>query len=789
MTVSTTTVLNTYSGDGSTVAFPLNAYCQSADQVRVYVDDVEISDALFTVTGVRAAGGVTVTFDTAPADDTVVVVRRILPLTQGVDTQNNEVTYQQVFDDALDRAVMIDQQVAQESTDADGVLQAEVDRAVLVPDGEAGFEIQSVATRASKPAVFDALGRIIAGVLVATTTVFGAFGISMAATADAATANVLLNQGSNTANPRAFGATLSSGNATVNTAAVQAAIDSLSATGGEVIFDGMIPVNSQIECPYDNVSFRGVGPYSGLLWKVGTVSTDPMLYITGDNCPLIDMRFYGDQYTAFGDSISPGALVRYGDATAAINEVAVTICRFVGGRDGLAVWWGVDVTLTRVRTLQNYRWGCYTSAGVKRLTVKDFRSREVGLNEGFKFGYSGTGQVVENVLIDGFDITNCGKLDTTTSNHQEGMDLYLADARRVKISNGFITGCGNGGIEFKTQHSTYSGAIDVYEQIEISNVTVNVQDLADTNQPAFALNWNDPGAGGPGLPNTDSPAATKCRRFKFTDCKAYYNPAPSGTSGSMFQISAYSDVEIINPTCYGADVFIRTDGSGGADAKVRRLRVVGGTVEANTWGVYHTNGGLEGLDIEGTKMTCGKACIILANGTNQARADSVRIFGGARLVTTSTSVNDPCLQLSSVSNFLMENASAEAEYRAIASPAASGGAPASTGGTVRNNSLKVRSALVGTNGAAFNAAEGTWRFYDNNIDIPDQYAYGWISNGVSPSAANNCRGLAASVPTNVGGNLGDYFLNSAPAAGGTEKWVCVSADDNNATWKDVAIAA
>lgn len=114
MTVTTTAVFNDYAGDGTTTAFALLAYCQTAEQVEALVDDVVQSSAGYTVTGLGDAGGVTVTFDTAPADDTVVRVRRVLPLTQETDTVNNETILQDVLDDALDRQVMVDQQLAEE---------------------------------------------------------------------------------------------------------------------------------------------------------------------------------------------------------------------------------------------------------------------------------------------------------------------------------------------------------------------------------------------------------------------------------------------------------------------------------------------------------------------------------------------------------------------------------------------------------------------------------------------------------------------------------------------------
>lgn len=136
MTVTTTAVFNDYAGDGTTTAFALLAYCQTAEQVEALVDDVVQSSAGYTVTGLGDAGGVTVTFDTAPADDTVVLVRRVLPLTQDTDTVNNETILQDVLDDTFDRGVMQIQQV-----------QEEVSRAIKVAQGDTAPAFPAAADR------------------------------------------------------------------------------------------------------------------------------------------------------------------------------------------------------------------------------------------------------------------------------------------------------------------------------------------------------------------------------------------------------------------------------------------------------------------------------------------------------------------------------------------------------------------------------------------------------------------------------------------------------------------
>ena len=136
MTVTTTAVFNEYAGDGTTTAFALLAYCQAEDQVEALIDGVVQSAASYAVTGVGNAGGVTVTFNTAPDDDTVVLVRRVLPLTQETDTVNNETILQDVLDAAFDRSVMLSQQV-----------QEEVSRAIKVEQGDTAPSLPAAADR------------------------------------------------------------------------------------------------------------------------------------------------------------------------------------------------------------------------------------------------------------------------------------------------------------------------------------------------------------------------------------------------------------------------------------------------------------------------------------------------------------------------------------------------------------------------------------------------------------------------------------------------------------------
>lgn len=125
-----------YSCNGSTVSFPFNFRILDATHIEVIktIDGVDttVSPTAYSVTGVGNANGGTVVFNTAPLSDRTVTIIRNVPFTQPLDLENQGAFYAQTIEDALDLAVMRDQQIA-----------GELDRAVKVPVGGLGAEIPS----------------------------------------------------------------------------------------------------------------------------------------------------------------------------------------------------------------------------------------------------------------------------------------------------------------------------------------------------------------------------------------------------------------------------------------------------------------------------------------------------------------------------------------------------------------------------------------------------------------------------------------------------------------------
>ena len=123
MTVSSTTVKNSYSGNGSTTQFAYG-YKIFADSdliviIRVNSTGTETVKTLtthYTVAGAGDASGGSITFTSGntPATGETVVVRREVPQTQAIDYIANDPFPAESHEEGLDRATMTTQQVQEE---------------------------------------------------------------------------------------------------------------------------------------------------------------------------------------------------------------------------------------------------------------------------------------------------------------------------------------------------------------------------------------------------------------------------------------------------------------------------------------------------------------------------------------------------------------------------------------------------------------------------------------------------------------------------------------------------
>jgi len=165
MTVTVTTVIQSYTGDGATTAFPtVFVFGTSADiEVieRNIATGVETTKTLTTDYSVSGGGGAgsepatgTVTAVTAPASTVKWILRRIVATTQGTSLPTSGALPTEAIEGMVDRVVMNAQQTAEES--GRGLVFPKTDSSSLDP------EIPNSVDRASKFLAFDSAGNPIA---------------------------------------------------------------------------------------------------------------------------------------------------------------------------------------------------------------------------------------------------------------------------------------------------------------------------------------------------------------------------------------------------------------------------------------------------------------------------------------------------------------------------------------------------------------------------------------------------------------------------------------------------
>tara|TARA_R100000278_G_scaffold119766_1_gene101452 strand:- start:671 stop:1876 length:1206 start_codon:yes stop_codon:yes gene_type:complete len=160
MTISSTTVKNSYSGDGSTDTFNYTFKIFANSDLQVIIRDASATETVktitthYTVTGAGNANGGTVVFTSGniPASTETVVLRRAVPQTQAIDYIANDPFPAESHEEGLDRAMMTLQQV-----------QEEVDRSIKLSrtNTMTSTEFAIGATdRANKILAFDSSGEI-----------------------------------------------------------------------------------------------------------------------------------------------------------------------------------------------------------------------------------------------------------------------------------------------------------------------------------------------------------------------------------------------------------------------------------------------------------------------------------------------------------------------------------------------------------------------------------------------------------------------------------------------------
>tara|TARA_R110002012_G_scaffold254913_1_gene434062 strand:+ start:1791 stop:4070 length:2280 start_codon:yes stop_codon:yes gene_type:complete len=158
MTISSTTIKNSYSANGSQTVFAYSFKILDQADIDVIIrastgtETVKSLTTHYSVSGVGSASGGNITFGTAPLNTETVVLRRATTQTQTVDLVENDPFTAETVEGAFDRSIMI----AQET-------QEEVDRSLKISRtntmASTEFTVDAT-TRANKILGFDTAGNL-----------------------------------------------------------------------------------------------------------------------------------------------------------------------------------------------------------------------------------------------------------------------------------------------------------------------------------------------------------------------------------------------------------------------------------------------------------------------------------------------------------------------------------------------------------------------------------------------------------------------------------------------------
>jgi hypothetical protein len=160
MTISTTTIKNSYNGNGSTSAFNYTFKISAESEMQVIIrsaagtETVKTLTTHYTITGVGNAGGGAVTFTAGniPVSGETVILRRVTAQTQAMDLIDNDPMSADTIENAHDKSIAIAQE-----------LQEQIDRSIKLSRTNTMTSTEftvDAASRANKILAFDSAGEI-----------------------------------------------------------------------------------------------------------------------------------------------------------------------------------------------------------------------------------------------------------------------------------------------------------------------------------------------------------------------------------------------------------------------------------------------------------------------------------------------------------------------------------------------------------------------------------------------------------------------------------------------------
>lgn len=273
MSVGSGVPYNAYTGNGLSTVFAYGFTLLAAADLVVTIDGVVTS--AYTVSGIGVAAGGSITFSSAPASGTAVLLRRVIQLVRSTEYQSNGDLQAETVNDDFDRLWTAVQQVNGDSV-----------RALRAPELAGIDDIPAAATRANRLLAFDATGapeespftttQVASAIAAAYTGMGTADAAAFIAAGTGAVTRTVQSKLRDYVSVKDFGAT--GDGTTDDTAAIQAAIDSFSGGLGTVYLPkGVYLVTSTLSIILDRMNIVGDGQWVTQI-KFAPTATDICMF-------------------------------------------------------------------------------------------------------------------------------------------------------------------------------------------------------------------------------------------------------------------------------------------------------------------------------------------------------------------------------------------------------------------------------------------------------------------------------------------------------------------------------
>jgi hypothetical protein len=145
MTIAAASNVNSFTGNGATVAYNTSFVFFLSTHVYVYINQVlKTVNVDYTITGGNGSTG-TITFTIAPANGAAIIIKRVVPFEQQTDFENFDGNPSEVVEKTFDSIVMQTQQ-----------LDNDIQRALLLPVSSVGVSLDLPNPEANKALVWNA---------------------------------------------------------------------------------------------------------------------------------------------------------------------------------------------------------------------------------------------------------------------------------------------------------------------------------------------------------------------------------------------------------------------------------------------------------------------------------------------------------------------------------------------------------------------------------------------------------------------------------------------------------